>query len=126
VATVNIIGALLMMVLEKAKDIAVLRTLGASTSTVNRIFLLQGMLIGLLGVILGNALGYGLCWVEMTYRLISLPSGVYYMTHVPIELHWTDAAMVSGAALALCYFCSLLPSRMASKRDPVELLRFAV
>lgn len=126
VATVNIIGALLMMVLEKSREIAVLRTLGAPRTIVNRVFLLQGILIGVLGVITGNVLGYGLCWLEMTQRLISLPAGVYYMTHVPIELHWMDSALVSGAALLVCYLCALIPSRRAAARDPVELLRFGI
>lgn len=126
VATVNVIGTLLMMVLEKAKEIAVLRALGASRSTVSRIFLFQGILIGILGTTFGMILGYGLCWVESTYRLISLPSGIYYMSHVPIEQHWSDAAFVCGSAMALCYLCSLIPSRLAGKRDPVELLRFAI
>ncbi|MBI4417189.1 MAG: ABC transporter permease [Ignavibacteriales bacterium] len=125
VATVNIIGALLMMVMEKTKEIAVLRTLGATRTTVNRVFLLQGMFIGAVGTLLGNGLAYGLCWIEQTYRLISLPAGVYYMTHVPIELHWLNFGLVSGAALLLCYLCSLLPSRFAAKSDPVSLLRFA-
>lgn len=126
VATVNVIGTLLMMVLEKAKDIAVLRALGAKRSTVSRIFLAQGILIGLLGTSLGTVLGYGLCWIESTYRLISLPSGIYYMSHVPIEVHWSDAAVVVGFAMLLCYLCALIPSRLAGKRDPVELLRFAI
>lgn len=126
VATVNVIGTLLMMVLEKAKEIAVLRTLGATRSTVSRIFLFQGILIGVLGTTLGTVLGFGLCWVESTYRLISLPSGIYYMSHVPIEQHWSDVAIVCGSALLLCYLCSLIPSRLAGKRDPVELLRFAI
>lgn len=126
VATVNVVGTLLMMVLEKAKEIAVLRALGAKRSTVSRIFLAQGILIGFLGTALGTILGYGLCWIESTYRLISLPSGIYYMSHVPIEPHWSDAAVVCGSAMLLCYLCSLIPSHLAGKRDPVELLRFAI
>lgn len=125
VAMVNVIGALLMMVMEKTKDIGVLRTLGATRRKVNAVFLLQGMFIGIVGTLLGNALAYGLCRLEQVHRLISLPAGVYYMTHVPIELHWSDFAIVSGLTLILCYLCSLLPSRFAAKSDPVSLLRFA-
>lgn len=125
VAMVNIIGALLMMVIEKTKEIAVLRALGAGRRTVSRVFLLQGMFIGVTGTLLGTLLAYGLCWVEQTYKLISLPAGVYYMTHVPIELDWSDSALVSGVALLLCYLCSLVPSRLAGRSDPVPLLRFA-
>ncbi len=124
VATVNVIGTLLMMVMEKTKGIGVLRTLGASRSTISRVFLLQGMFIGLAGTIIGNILAFLLCWIEMNYRLISLPSGIYYMTHVPIELSWFNFLLVSGAALILCYLCSLIPSRLAGSRDPIALLRF--
>jgi len=61
----------------------------------------------------------------MKYRLISLPAGVYYMTHVPIDLSWLNFALVSIAAIILCYVCSVIPSRVAGRRDPVALLRFA-
>jgi len=125
VATVNVIGTLLMMVMEKTNDIGVLQTVGATPSTIRRVFLYQGLLIGIVGTVAGNVLAYALCWIEMNYRLISLPSGVYYMTHVPIDLSWWNFALVSVAAIALCYMCSVIPSRLAGKRDPVELLRFA-
>jgi len=125
VATVNIIGTLLMMVMEKTRDIGVLRTLGGTRSMINRVFLLQGVFIGFMGMAAGVTLAYILCWLEMTYRLISLPAGVYYMTHVPIELHWSDFAVVGVAALLLSFLCSIVPSRFAARRDPVTLLRFA-
>lgn len=125
VATVNIIGTLLMMVMEKSKDIGVLSTLGASRQTIMKIFLVQGMLIGVVGTLLGNVLAYGLAWAEMHYKFISLPSGIYYMSHVPIELSILNFAMVSGITLLLCLACSIIPARLAAKLDPVSLLRFA-
>ncbi|HLA69361.1 MAG TPA: ABC transporter permease [Bacteroidota bacterium] len=125
VATVNVIGTLLMMVMEKTNDIGVLQTLGATTRTIRKVFLYQGLLIGIVGTIGGNLLAYVLCWIEMKYRLISLPAGVYYMTHVPIDLSWLNFALVSIAAIILCYVCSVIPSRVAGRRDPVALLRFA-
>lgn len=124
VATVNVIGTLLMMVMEKTRDIGILQSLGAKSGTISSVFLYQGMFIGAVGTALGNVLAYGLCWIELKYRFISLPSGVYYMTHVPIDLSWGNFALVSAAALVLCYGCALLPSRLAGKRDPVGLLRF--
>ncbi len=124
VATVNVIGTLLMMVMEKTSDIGVLRTMGATTATIRKVFLYQGMLIGVVGTAAGNILAYGLCWLEMQYRFISLPSGVYYMTHVPIALEWWNFALVSGASIVLCYLCSFIPSRLAGSRDPLALLRF--
>ncbi len=124
VATVNIIGTLLMMVLEKAKEIGILRALGSHRRKLMNIFLLQGMIIGLVGTVLGNILAYGLCWLEMTYHFISLPSGVYYMTHVPIDLQADVFVLVSLLALFMCFLSSILPSRIAAQQDPVRLLRF--
>ena len=124
VATVNVIGTLLMMVMEKTRDIGVLQTLGAKSGMISNVFLYQGMFIGLVGTILGNILAYGLCWIELKYRFISLPPSVYFMTHVPIDLAWGNFLLVSVAALLLCYGCALIPSRLAGKRDPVDLLRF--
>ncbi len=124
VATVNIIGTLLMMVMEKSMDIGVLRTLGASRKTVKRVFLLQGMIIGVVGTLIGNALGYALVAIEMEYRLISLPSAIYYMASVPIELSLTNFVLVSLVALLLCFLSSVIPARIASGLDPVRLLKF--
>ena len=125
VATVNIIGTLLMMVMEKTKEIGVLRTLGARQTTIARIFLLQGMLIGIVGTVLGNALAYGLCWMELRYQLLALPPDIYYMSHVPIELSIWNFLLVSSVALALCFVSSVLPSRIASSLDPIITLRFS-
>ncbi|MCI0707723.1 MAG: ABC transporter permease [Ignavibacteriae bacterium] len=125
VATVNIIGTLLMMVMEKTKEIGVLRTLGARKAVINRIFLLQGLLIGIVGTVLGNAFAYLLCWLELQYQFFSLPSDIYYMTHAPIELSVWNFLLVSSIALAMCLISSFLPSRIASKLDPMVTLRFA-
>lgn len=125
VATVNIVGTLLMMVMEKTKEIGVLRTLGTMRGKIVQIFLFQGMLIGVVGTFLGNLLAYGLCWLELQYRIIALPSDIYYMSHVPIELNATNFALVSAASLLLCFLSSLLPSRVAATLDPIRTLRFA-
>lgn len=125
VATVNVIGTLLMMVMEKTRDVGVLQALGAKRKTIQRIFLYQGMFIGVAGTLAGNLLAYVLLRLEMAYRVISLPSGVYYMTHVPIVLSPVHFLLVSAAALLLCYLCAVLPSRIAARHDPIALLRFA-
>ncbi|MBI4428253.1 MAG: ABC transporter permease [Ignavibacteriales bacterium] len=125
VATVNVIGTLLMMVLEKAKEIGTLRTLGMRKHNIVRIFVSQGILIGLIGTVLGNAIAYGLCWLELTYRLIPLPSGIYFMTHVPIDLSLQNFMVVSASALVMCFLSSLIPARLAARLDPVRTLRFA-
>lgn len=124
VATVNIIGTLLMMVMEKAKEIGILRTLGADIRKLKNIFLIQGMFIGAIGTILGNIIAFILCWVELRYKFFSLPSGIYYMTHVPIELNVSVFLIVSAVALLMCFLSSYLPSRFAGKLDPIALIRF--
>jgi lipoprotein-releasing system permease protein len=103
VATVNIIGTLLMMVMEKGKEIGILRALGTNRKKLTGIFLAQGMIIASLGVLLGNIVAFLLCWLELQYRIISLPSGIYFMTHVPIELNPINFLLVSVLALLMCF-----------------------
>ena len=124
VATVNIIGTLLMMVMEKAKEIGILQAMGSGKKQVMNVFLLQGMVIGMAGTILGNILAYGLCWIELRYKFFSLPSGIYYMTHVPIDLSVEVFLLVSLLALLMCFLSALIPSRVAAQQDPIRLIRF--
>jgi lipoprotein-releasing system permease protein len=125
VATVNIIGTLLMIILERSREIGILRTIGATKKRIQQIFLIQGMFIGIIGTILGNLAALGICWLEMKYHFFSLPSGIYYMANVPIELNIINFAIVSSIALVMCYVSSLLPARVASKLDPIITLRFS-
>jgi len=125
VAAVNVLGTLIMMVMEKTKDIGVLKTLGADGPTIQKVFLSQGILIGALGTALGNVLGFTLAWLELNYQLISLPSTVYFMSHVPIRFEVLDFVQVSAAAFGLSVIASYLPARLATQLDPVRLLRFS-
>ncbi len=124
VATVNIIGTLLMMVMEKGKEIGILRALGTNRQKLTGIFLAQGMFIAVLGVILGNVIALLLCWFELHYRIISLPSGIYFMTHVPIDLNPLNFLLVSVLALLMCFLSSIIPSRIAAHRDPIRMIKF--
>lgn len=124
VAIVNIIGTLLMMVMEKGKEIGILRALGTDRKKLTRIFLAQGMFIGLIGVVLGNVIAFLLCWLELRYRIISLPSGIYFMTHVPIDLNVLNFLAVSTLALIMCFLSSIIPSRIAARRDPIRMIKF--
>ena len=125
VATVNVIGTLLMMVMERTQDIGILRALGADRKLIRRIFLMEGMVIGVVGTLLGNALGFGLCWLENHEHFISLPTSIYFMSHVPIDLAVSNFLLVSGVSLSMSFLCSLLPAHLASRLDPVRLIRFA-
>ena len=125
VATVNIIGTLLMLILGKSREIGTFITIGMKRREVVRVFLKQGMLIGIVGTVLGNIIALLLCWLELRYRFFPLPSGIYFMTHVPIDLSIINFLLVSTAALCLTFIASWIPSRLAAKIDPITLIRFA-
>jgi len=125
VATVNIIGTLLMMVLDKTREIGVLASLGATRWGITSIFLRQGLRIALVGTGAGNLLAFGLCFAQMEFRFFSLPSDIYFMTSVPILLRWEYFAVVSGVTIALCLLSALIPARLASSVNPVTAIRFS-
>jgi lipoprotein-releasing system permease protein len=125
VATVNIIGTLLMMVLDKTREIGVLATLGATPWGITGIFIRQGMIIGVIGTLLGNLLAFGLCDAQLNFRFFSLPSDIYFMTSVPILLRAEYFLVVSGITLGLCLVSSLVPARLAARLKPVQAIRFS-
>jgi len=125
VATVNIIGTLLMVVMEKTRQIGILKSMGASSSAVKKIFIGEGLVIGIVGTVFGNALAYGLCALQLHERIISLPEQIYFMSSVPIMLRAENFALVSVIAVALCFLATLVPASLASKLEPVAAIRFA-
>jgi lipoprotein-releasing system permease protein len=124
VAVVNIIGALLMLVLEKIHAVGVLKSLGANGLEIRRIFLIQALIIGLAGVALGNGLAFLLSWIQLTFGLLSLPSDIYFMNTVPILLQIENFIAVTFIVLVLCLLAALLPARAAARLDAVTSLRF--
>jgi lipoprotein-releasing system permease protein len=124
VATFSIISALVMMVMEKTKDIAIFKTLGATGRSIKKIFVLQGMLIGIIGTISGVIFGTLLCFLQEEYQLIRLPGDVYYITALPVDLKSTDVIIVAAAALIICFLATLYPAHQASRLDPVEAIRY--
>ena len=125
VATVNIIGTLLMMVLDKTREIGVLASLGATRWGITRIFLRQGFTIAVTGTIAGDLLAFTLCILQREFRFFSLPSDIYFMTSVPILLRPMDFLLVSAISLVLCLISSLIPARLASRLNPVNAIRFS-
>ena len=124
VATVNIIGTLLMMVLDKVREIGVLAALGATRGGVMRIFLRQGFTIALSGTALGNMLALLLCYLQLQFRFFSLPSDIYFMTSVPILMKPAYFLGVSVVSIALSMLSALIPARLAARLDPVNAIRF--
>lgn len=124
VASLNIVTTLIMMVLEKQGDIAILTAMGATPKTIQRVFMLQGLIIGLAGTVLGDILGAGISWILNTYKLIKLEAEVYSIPYVPFHVRIWDAVLVSGTALLISYLATIYPARSAAKLDPVEVLRY--
>ena len=123
VATFNIVGTLLMLVLEKTHSIGILKSLGADKGSIMKIFIYDGILIGILGVILGNIVGLGICFLELRFKFFSLPE-FYYMKNVPILIQPDLVILVSIVSFVLCFFATLIPSYIASRLEPVRSLNF--
>lgn len=124
VAGLNILVVLSMTVTDKARDIAVLLSMGARRSQVRSVFLLQGAAIGAVGTFLGLSLGYLFTWIAGTYRLIPLDPQVYAVPYVPFHPSFSDGLWIGGAAMAIAIVATLIPAREASRLLPVEILRF--
>ena len=124
VATLNIVSSLIMLVMEKSRDIAILKTMGASARMVRRIFVLQGATIGLAGTAAGAAAGWVICTIMDRYQLLRLPVDVYQVTYVPFIIEPLDVGVVLLAANAVCFLVTLHPSRHAARIEPAEALRY--
>lgn len=124
VAAFNIISTLVMMVLEKNKDIAILMAMGCTSSQIMRIFMLQGVLIGIVGTILGAILGVSISWLMDHYRVIQLPLDVYYIPYLPFHIRTVDFMIITVTALLISFISTLYPALRASHINPAEALRY--
>ena len=124
VAALNIVATLILMVMEKHKDIAILVSMGASRAGIMRIFMLQGTVIGAAGTLAGATLGWGLCRILDHFKLIRVPVDVYQIAYVPFKLLPGDAAVVIVGAVLVCFLATLHPARGAARLDPAEALRY--
>lgn len=124
VAALNILITLIMMVMEKNRDIAVLMSMGAKSRQIRRIFMLQGVLIGAVGTAIGLALGYSLSILADHYRWLRLNEDVYSLSYVPFNPHWQDAIWIAAAAIFVSLIATLYPAKAATSIAPVEALRY--
>ena len=124
IAALNIVASLILLVMEKSRDIAILKTIGARGRSIMKIFMLQGVIIGAVGTAVGAAGGYTLAAVLDRYRLIRLDMQIYQVAYVPFTVEPVDFALVIVTALAICLLATLYPSRQASRLDPAEALRY--
>jgi lipoprotein-releasing system permease protein len=124
VAALNIVASLILLVMEKNRDIAILKTMGARASSIRWIFLLQGIIIGLVGTGGGTFAGIALIFVLDRYKLVRVPIDVYQISYIPFTLLPLDLLTVVCAAMLICLVATLYPSRQASKLDPAQALRY--
>jgi lipoprotein-releasing system permease protein len=124
VAALNIIASLILLVMEKSRDIAILKTMGASSRSVMFIFMIQGLVIGLAGTTAGAVLGWSVSRVVDRYKLIRVPTDVYQISHVPFTIVPGDMVVVVVAAVLICFLATIYPARQAARLDPVQALRF--
>lgn len=125
VAAFNIVGTLLMIVLEKTREIGVMASMGASRKAIQRLFVWLGVFIGVVGIGMGLSLAFGLAVLQQRYAIIPLPADTYYMDTAPIELNGLDFVLVGCIALVLCIIAAYFPARFASRVEPLKVIRFS-
>ncbi|MBW1867680.1 MAG: lipoprotein-releasing ABC transporter permease subunit [Deltaproteobacteria bacterium] len=124
VAAFNITAALIMMVMEKMRDISILKAMGATNQSIKKIFVFKGMLIGLTGTLLGTALGLCVCTLLKRYKFIELPNDVYYFSSLPVQIEPLDLFIIGSVTLAICLLATLYPAGYASRMNPVDGIRY--
>lgn len=124
IGSFSIVTTLVMLVMEKTRDIAIMMSMGATSGMIRRIFMLQGSIIGVVGTLLGYAFGLSLGWLLKRYQFIKLPENVYTLDHLPISITVTDVLIVGASAMLLCFLATLYPARQAARLEPAEALRY--
>ena len=124
VAALNIIASLVLLVMEKSRDIAILKTMGSPAASIRNIFMLQGLIIGLAGTAVGALFGCIIVGVLDRYKLIRVPVDVYQISYVPFTLLPLDFTIVIVSAILICFLATIYPSRQAAKLDPAQALRY--
>ena len=122
VASFNIVSTLTMIVVEKHREIAILKAMGATGQAVTRIFMLNGLVIGIVGTVIGIPLGYSFCWAIQTFY--ALPGDVYYLSRIPVNIKIVDVVTVAVSAITITFLATLHPCRQAARLDPAEALRY--
>jgi lipoprotein-releasing system permease protein len=124
VGAFNIVSTLIMVVMEKRKDIAILQSMGATRESIRKIFLFKGCVIGIVGTVLGVFFGLAICFLIQKYHFIELPKDVFLISTVPVRIYLSNFVLVAFASLFVCLLASIYPARQAAKLDPVEIIRY--
>ena len=124
VAAFNIVATLIMVVMEKRKDIAILKCMGATNRSIARIFMLKGLIVGAVGTLLGVIGGYGGCWLLARYQFVELPKDVFYVSTLPVRVYGENFVLVALASVTICLLATIYPARQAAGLAPVEVIRY--
>ncbi len=124
VAAFNIVSSLIMVVMEKNRDIAILKAMGATSRSVMKIFMREGMIVGVFGTLLGSTLAFIACGLLKKYQFIKLPTDVYYISTLPVQMSWFDFIVIAVSAVGICFLATIYPARQAANLPPVEGLRY--
>ena len=124
VAAFNIISTLIMFVMEKTREIGILKAMGAPSTSITRIFIYEGIVVGFIGTLLGFAIGYSLCWAQLKYQFFSLPGDVYFINSLPVKMQVLDFVFIGVASILICLLAAVYPARKASRLEPVNAIRY--
>ncbi len=124
VATFNMLGSLTMGVIEKRRDIGILKSLGATNKSILRLFMFEGLLVGTVGTVLGLSIGLVVCYVQIHYQLFPLDPNVYIIPAIPVDVRWSDFLAIGCASMLLCTLAALYPARRAARLTPVDAIRW--
>lgn len=124
VAAFNIVSTLIMVVMEKTREIGILKSIGATSRSITRIFLYEGIVVGVIGTMLGFGIGYILCWTQQRYRFFSLPGDVYFINTLPVKMEVLDFVFIGFAAIIICLLAAIYPAKKAASLVPVEAIRY--
>jgi lipoprotein-releasing system permease protein len=123
VAAFNIVSTLVMVVVDRTREIGILKSMGMTDRMILRIFMLQGLAIGIIGTALGTALGLAISWVLDTFEVITIPAEVYFVEKLPVSIHATDVVMIVSGSLLIAFLATIYPALKASQLQPVQAIR---
>jgi lipoprotein-releasing system permease protein len=124
VAAFNIICSLIMLVMEKKREIGIMKSMGATPKSIMKIFIFEGGIIASIGIIFGAIIGFLLCWLQIKYKYFTLPTDTYVIDYLPIDLQITDIISVLITAMLICFSATLYPAWKAAQLNPVEAIRY--
>ena len=113
-----------MMVMEKTREIGILKSMGTTSRSITRIFLYEGLFVGVMGALLGEFIGFGLCWAQLTYQFFKIPGDVYFISSLPVKMVPTDFIWIGVVAILICLLAAVYPARRAASLDPVRAIRY--